>query len=138
MCALPRIPTLVWFPFLSKNKWVRGTTPCRYKVYDLRTYIHEVCVRERVLYSSVVTGTRYGTKTPPGQQPTTPCAGDMTRGKYLHKFSSMVFRVRSPIHEVMHVILDERQRTDPFITGHDSEGIYILFPIPGSNKYIHI
>jgi len=36
--------------------------------------------RQRDLYFSVVTGTRYGTKTPPGQQPTNPCAGDMTRG----------------------------------------------------------
>ena len=35
---------------------------------------------ERYLYFSVVTGTRYGTKTPPGQQPTNPCAGDMTSG----------------------------------------------------------
>ena len=28
--------------FLSKNKRVRGTTPCRYHVYDLRGCIHEV------------------------------------------------------------------------------------------------
>jgi hypothetical protein len=31
--------------------------------------------RERHLYSSVVTGTHYGTKTPPDQQPTKLCAG---------------------------------------------------------------
>ena len=28
--------------YVSKNKRIRGTTPCRYQVYDLRTYIHEV------------------------------------------------------------------------------------------------
>ena len=31
--------------------------------------------RERDLYFSVVTGTHYGTKTPPDQQPTKLCAG---------------------------------------------------------------
>ena len=31
--------------------------------------------RERDLYLSVVTGTHYGTKTPPDQQPTKLCAG---------------------------------------------------------------
>ena len=35
--------------------------------------------RESNLYFAVVTGTRYGTKTPPDQQPTIPSAGDMTR-----------------------------------------------------------
>ena len=32
-------------------------------------------LRERDLYFSVVTGTHYGTKTPPDQQPTKLCAG---------------------------------------------------------------
>ena len=40
--------------------------------------------RERDPYFSVVTGTHYGTKTLPDQQPTNPCAGVMTRrGRYL-------------------------------------------------------
>ena len=47
--------------------------------------------RERDLRSYVITGTRYGTKTPPGQQPTNPCAGDMTRSDL---FPSMVSKVR--------------------------------------------
>ena len=47
--------------------------------------------REIFLFFSVVTSTRYGTKTPPGQQPTKPCAGDMPRRNYLHMFPSMVF-----------------------------------------------
>jgi len=34
--------------------------------------------RERDLYFSMVTSTHYGTKTPPGQQPTNLCPGDMT------------------------------------------------------------
>ena len=48
----------------------------------------ELTERERVrdLYSAVVVGARYGTKTPPGQQPMNPCTGDMTRGLYLHNF----------------------------------------------------
>ena len=42
-------------------------------------YMERERERERYLYSSVVTGTCYGTKTPPVQQPTNPCAGAMTR-----------------------------------------------------------
>ena len=53
--------------------------------------------RERDPYFSVVTGTHYGTKTPPGLQPTNPCAGDMTRMIYLHGFPSMVFKVRNMV-----------------------------------------
>ncbi len=34
--------------------------------------------REREIYLSVVTGTHYGTKTPPDQQPTNPNAGGMS------------------------------------------------------------
>ena len=33
--------------------------------------------RERDLYSAMASGTRYGTKPPPGQQPMNQCTGDM-------------------------------------------------------------
>ena len=46
--------------------------------------------RDIYIYFSVVTGTQYGTKTPPDQQPTGPCAGDMPRENYLHEFPSLV------------------------------------------------
>ena len=46
--------------------------------------------REMNLYSAVVTGTHYRTKTPPGQQPAKPSAGDMTRRVLSTKVPSMV------------------------------------------------
>src|SRR5258706_14541345 len=54
--------------------------------------VHRLCLRERDLYFSVVTGTHYWTKTPPDQQPTNPCAGVMRRRGGM--ISSMVSRGR--------------------------------------------
>ena len=53
--------------------------------------------RERDLYFSVVTGTRYGTKTPPDQQPAKLSAGGMTRRDYLHGLQVWSSKVRSPV-----------------------------------------
>ena len=50
--------------------------------------------RERYRYLPVVTGTRYGTKTPPGQQPTNLRARDMTRALFTRRITGMISRVR--------------------------------------------
>lgn len=50
--------------------------------------------RARYLYFCVLTGTRYGTTTPPGQQPTNPCVGNMTRALLTRCITGMASRVR--------------------------------------------
>ena len=42
--------------------------------------------RERFLFFAVVTGTHYGTKTPPDQQPANRAQGTEQDEKYLHEF----------------------------------------------------
>jgi len=44
------------------------------------TMCYAMLVGGEIYYISMVTGTHYGTKTPPIQQPTNPCTRDMTRG----------------------------------------------------------
>ena len=71
--------------------------------------------RKRDLYFSVVTGTRYRTKTPPGQQRTKPCAGDMMgniyidfkcgRWRYAIWFGVILFVFSSPIVFIVVVFL---------------------------------
>jgi hypothetical protein len=53
--------------------------------------------RERDLYFSVVTGTHYGTKTPPDQQPACHAQGYDKTDVYLQYVSSMVSRVRCQV-----------------------------------------
>jgi len=49
--------------------------------------------KERNLYFSMVTGTHYRTMTPPGQQPTYPCAEDRHDKSIYSMFTGMMSRV---------------------------------------------
>ena len=69
-----------------------------YHAYQAAYQVLERGIYIFLWYFSVVTGTHYGTKTPPDQQPsfTKLCAGGMTRlgAIYSSMFSSKISRVR--------------------------------------------
>jgi len=86
-------------PTSSQSGW--GLRPSNCEIWKLVIFVkvenssvskrccrHAVTRGEREIYIFPwFRGTHYGTKTPTGQQPTNPCAGDMTRGDVIYNMA---------------------------------------------------